>query len=307
MINSQAIAKSAEVFAPVNKERFFKNILLATDFSPASEQALEYAASFARRYGSTIYLTHIISVDGYPMVSPELAASSLQKMHAKANEGFRELLKSGRLLALPYQALIQEGNLWPAIEETIHKYEIDLLIAATHGVGTVRKVLLGSGAEEIFRKARVPVLTVGPSAGKEPPYELEFRNILFASDFGRSAEREAEYAFSLAQEHHSRLRLVHVFQHPEAYGENVLAMEKESCRNRLRELVPGGTELHCKVDFEVAVGEPVEQILRIAGETKADLIVMGAKARTSLAGNFPHTKAYRVASGAPCPVLTVRS
>jgi len=307
MINAQAIAKGPETPIPIDKERFFKNILLATDFSPASEQALEYAASLARRYGSTIYLTHIISLDGYPMMSPDLAASSLQKMHADADEGFRKLLKSGRLMALPYQALIQEGNLWPAIEESVQKYEIDLLVVGTHGIGAVRKLLLGSGAEEIFRKAKVPVLTVGPSAGREPQYELEFKNILFATDFGKSAEVEAEYAFSLAQEHHSRLRLVHVFQHPEAYGEDVLAIEKEGCRNQLRELVPRGTELHCKVDFEVALGEPVEQILRIAQETKADLIIMGAKARASLAGNVPHTKAYSVVSGAPCPVLTVRS
>jgi nucleotide-binding universal stress UspA family protein len=216
MINAQATAKSVETRIPINQERFFKNILLATDFSPASDQALEYAASLARRYGSTIYLTHIITLDGYPMMSPELAASSLQKMHAEAEEGFRELLKSGRLMALPYQAVIQEGNLWPAIEEAIKKYEIDLLVVGTHGIGAVRKILIGSGAEEVFRKARVPVLTVGPSTGKEPQYELEFKNILFATDFGKSAECEAEYAFSLAQEHHSRLRLVHVFQHPEA-------------------------------------------------------------------------------------------
>jgi len=186
MINAQAIEKGAEAPLPINKEHFFKNILLATDFSPASEQALEYAASLARRYGSTIYLTHIISLDGYPMMAPELAASSLQKMHVEADEGFRELLKSGRLMALPYQAVIQEGNLWPAIEESIQKYDIDLLVVGTHGIGALRKILLGSGAEEIFRKARVPVLTVGPSAGKEPPYELEFKNILFATSLEKA-------------------------------------------------------------------------------------------------------------------------
>ena len=306
MITAHGIAESAEVripMNPMNKEHFFKNILLATDFSPASDQALEYAASLARRYGSTIYLTHIIAMDGYPMVSPELAASWFQKMHAEAEKGFRELIKSGRLMALPYQALIQEGNLWPAIEESIKKFDIDILVVGTHGIGAVRKVLIGSGAEEIFRKAKVPVLTVGPSTVKEPQYELEFKNILLATDFGKGAERETEYAFSLAQEHHSRLRLVHVFQYPEAYDQEVL----EGCRSQLRELVPRGTELHCKVDFEVAVGEPVKQILRIAEETKADLIVMGAKGRKSLAGNVPRTKAYRVVSGARCPVLTVRS
>jgi len=307
MIKVHEIAEGAETRIPANKQHFFKNILLATDFSSASGRALEYAASLARRYGSTIYLTHIISMDGYPLMAPDFAATSLQKMHAEAEQGFRELLKSGLLIALPYKAVIQEGILWPAIEELIKKHEIDLLVVGTHGAGAVRKVLIGSGAEEIFRKAEVPVLTVGPSTPIEPPYEMEFKNILFATDFGKSAKREAEYALSLAQEHCSRLRLVHVFPHPEAYGESVLALEKQNNMAQLRELVPAGTELHCKVDFEVAVGEPVEQILRIAKETKADLIVMGAKARKNLAGNVPHTKAYRVVCGAQCPILTVRS
>ena len=307
MNNIHEISTGAEAPVLTDKQSFFNNILLATDFSPASDRALDYAASLARRYCSAIYLTHIITLDGYPMVSPEFAASSLERRHAEAANKFRKLLKSGRLFALPYKAIIQEGNLWAAIEELIKKYHIDLLVVGTHGVGAVRKVLIGSGAEEIFRKARVPVLTVGPSTGKEPMYELEFKNILFATDFGRSAEREAEYAFSLAQEHRSRLRLVHVFPHPEAYGADVLASEKENCMAKLRELMPGGTDLHCKQDFEVAVGEPVEQILRIATEINADLIVMGAKKRDTLAGNVPHTKAYRVVCGARCPVLTVRS
>lgn len=307
MIKVHEIAEGAETRIPANKQHFFKNILLATDFSPASERALEFAASLARRYGSTIYLTHIITLDGYPLMAPEFAASSLQKMHAEAEQGFREILKSGLLIELPYQALIQEGNLWPSIEKLIEKYDIDLLVVGTHGAGAVRKVVFGSGAEEIFRKARVPVLTVGPSATKEPLYELEFKNILFATDFGKSAEREAQYALSLAQEHCSRLRFAHVFPHPEAYGESVLALEKQSSMAQLRELVPAETELHCKLDFQVPVGEPVEQILRIAKEAKVDLIVMGAKARKSLAGNVPHTKAYRVVCGAQCPVLTVRS
>lgn len=307
MIKVQQVAEGAATRIPANNQHFFKNILLATDFSPASSRALEYAASLARRYGSTIYLTHIISLDSYPLMAPEFAASSLQKMQVEAQENFREVLKSGLLIALPYKAVIQEGNLWPSLEELIKKYEIDLLVVGTHGAGAVRKILIGSGAEEIFRKAKVPVLTVGPSTAIDPQYEVEFKNILFATDFGKSAEREAEYAVSLAQEHCSKLRLVHVFPHPEAYGESVLALEKQNSMAQLEELVPAENDLHCKLDFEVPVGEPVEQILRIAQETKADLIVMGAKARKSLAGNVPHTKAYRVVCEAKCPVLTVRS
>jgi nucleotide-binding universal stress UspA family protein len=289
-----------------DQPHFFNNILVATDFSPVSNLAVEFAASLARRYGSVLYLTHNIILDGY-RISTEPVASSLQKMHVETKKNFRRLVNSGRLFDLSYKAVILEGNLWPTIEDMIRNYEIDLLVVGTHGRGGVRKVLIGSTAEEIFRKARVPVLTVGPSTGQKRPYDLEFKDILFATDFGRGAEREAQLAFSLAQEHCSKLRLVHALPHPEAYGEDALAWEKENTLARLRELVPSGTKLYCELDFEVAVGDPVEQILRIALETRADLIVMGAKERGFLAGNVPQTKAYRVVCGAHCPVLTVRS
>jgi len=307
MVTAQHFTQTGEKGIATNRKRLFNNILFATDFSPASKRALEYAASLARRYGSALYLTHVITVDSYPLASPEYAVSSLQNMHDRARLGFRDLLKSGELIELPYKVLVQEGSFWPSVEEAIESYKIDLLVVGTHGAGAVEKVLIGSGAEEIFRKAKVPVLTVGPSITKEPLYEIEFKNILFATDFGTSAEREAEYAVSLAEKHCSRLRLVHVIPHPEAYGKDVLAGKRETNMVQLRELVPSETDLHYKLDFEVAVGEPVKQILRIAEETKADLIIVGAKGRSSLAGNVPRTKAYRVVCGARCPVLTVRS
>ena len=305
MINATATATTVQT--PSTKGLFFKNILVATDFAPASDQAIEYAASLARRYGSAIYVTHVITLDGYPLISPEYAAMSLKKKHADAQTQFRQILKSGTLTGIPFKTVATEGNLWPTIEESIKIFDIDLVIVATHGARAVEKMLIGSGAEEIFRKAKVPVFTVGPVTSKEPWYEMEFKNILFATDFGKSAEREAEYAFSLAQEHRSRLTLLHVFPHPEAYGKEALIEMEHNFYAQLRELVPVATEMHCKVEVRVVFGEPTKQILRIAKETKAELIVMGAKARKSLAGNVPHTKAYRVVCEAHCPVLTIRS
>ena len=153
------------------------------------------------------------------------------------------------------------------------------MIVGTHAAGPVEKMLLGSGAEEIFRKAKVPVLTIGPVAPKEPWFEIEFKNILFATDFGKGAEREATYAFSLAQEHRSRLTLLHVFPHPEAYGKETLIEMEHNFYTQLRELVPADAEMRCKVEVRVVFGDPAGQILRIAKDTNAELIVMGAKAR----------------------------
>jgi nucleotide-binding universal stress UspA family protein len=308
MIEAREIAESAPTPLPTTIESFFKNILFATDFSPASDQALDYAASLARRFGSKLYLTHIITLDAFPLMSPEFAVRSLKELRAAAEQTMEKLQQSERLNGVPSQVVIHGGELWSALEEVVRLYDIDLLVCGTRGAGAVRKVLIGSGAEEIFRKAKVPVLTVGPSTDKDPFYELEFKNILFATDFGKGAKREAQYAFELAQEHRSRLKFLHVIPHREAYGEHVLAEMIKGSEAHLRSLVPSATELHCKLDFEVAVGKPaVDQILKTAQETNANLIVMGAKARGGHAGNVPYTKAYRVASAAHCPVLTVRS
>jgi nucleotide-binding universal stress UspA family protein len=201
----------------------------------------------------------------------------------------------------------KEGNLWPTIEESIKTFDIDLVIVGTHGAAAVEKMLIGSGAEEIFRKAKVPVLTIGPVTPREPWYEMEFKNILFATDFGKSVEREAQYAFSLAREHRSRLTLLHVFAHPQAFSKEAIIEMEHNFYAQLRELVPVATGMHCKVEVRVVFGDPTEQILRIAEETNAELIVMGAKARKTLAGNVPHTKAYRIVCEAHCPVLTIRS
>jgi nucleotide-binding universal stress UspA family protein len=157
MTTATAIATAVPQI-PSAKGLFFKNILLATDFSPAADQAVEYAASLARRYGSAIYLTHVVTLDGYPLISPEYAAMSLDKKRAAVQTQFREMLKTGELAGIPFKTVAKEGNLWPTIEESINMFDIDLVIVGTHGAGAVEKVLLGSGAEEIFRKANVPVL-----------------------------------------------------------------------------------------------------------------------------------------------------
>ena len=74
----------------------------------------------------------------------------------------------------------------------------------------------------------------------------------------------------------------------------------------MKQLMPPGSENWCKPEFRATFGAAVEEILIAASESKADLIVMGAKARKSLAGHAPLTIAYNVVTKSTCPVLTVR-
>jgi hypothetical protein len=88
-------------------------------------------------------------------------------------------------------------------QSTLGEYEIDLMILGTHGRTGAMKLLLGSVAEEIFRRASVPVLTIGPSVRKGFHSGGQFRRVLLATDFTREAQTAAPYAISMAQENKS--------------------------------------------------------------------------------------------------------
>jgi nucleotide-binding universal stress UspA family protein len=279
--------------ALANKMIQLARILVAIDFSPVSMRALDYAESLARRYDSHVYLAHVISMEAYPLAAPEVSVGLANTQRQKAENKIQEMLFAGRLRDLPYEVLIKEGALWPTLDRIILKNEIDLVVVGTHGMGAVHKLVIGSGAEQIFRQSTRPVLTV--------------KHILFATDFGLGAEREAAYAFSLGQEHEATVTLLHVLRHLEDHSESGIALKRAAIRHRLQDLVPSGGDDWCQTQLRTAIGDPAEEILRTAEDTQADLIVMGAKARAGFAGHVPGTKAYKIVSQAHCPVLTIRS
>ena len=282
------------------------NILVTTDFSPESDRALDYAISLARRYDARIYMAHVITPDPFFYAEPALATSTYEKVRQAAELGIANILVSGKLRGIPHEVLLEEGTVWPILQDLIKKHEIDLVVTGTHGRGKVQKLLIGSVAEEIFRQADCAVLTVGPQARPASGLEVEYKNILFATDFGPGAKKATAYAFSLAQEHAAQLLMLHVIQEPAAFSEESVRRQKEVIIGRMRQLIPAGAEFWCKTELRVCFGEAAEEILTHAREYNAGLIVMGTKKRSNLAGHAPVTIAYNVVTKAICPVLTVR-
>src|SRR5271157_2606066 len=288
------------------KRVLLTKILVTTDFSEVSDRALDYAVALARRYDARIYLAHVITPDPFQFAEPQLAQATYEKVRQAAEEGITDILISGKLRGVPHEVLMEEGNVWPTLDNLITEHEIDLVVVGTHGRGKVQKILIGSVAEEIFRQADCAVLTVGPAVKGAMPKEIELKSILFATDFGPGAEKAAAHAFSLAQEHGARLSLLHVIESSAAYTEESVARQREINIARMKQLMPAGSENWCKPEFRVTFGAAVEEILLATRESHVDLIVMGAKPRKSLAGHVPLTIAYNVVTKALCPVLTVR-
>jgi len=277
---------------------------ISTDFSPVSETALLFAESIARRYGSKLTVAHIISPLETRMVPPEGWGACQQALDEAASQQMNYL---ERRLRGPHEVVIQHGLVGDVISELIKATHADLLVMGTHGRSGLGRLVMGSVAEEVFRQAPCPVLTIGPKASPRAPHEAEFKEIIFATDLNPQS-LAAPYALSLAQECQARLTLVHIVPPdagPEAYSEYSI----EAWTRDLRSLVPADAELWCRPECEVRFGVPADGILDVAAEKHADLIVLGARSAARHLGAATHAAAataHSVISSATCPVLTVR-
>jgi nucleotide-binding universal stress UspA family protein len=180
---------------------------------------------------------------------------------------------------------------------------------ATHGREGLGRFILGSVAEDVFRQVPCPVLTVGPKVTAQVIGGPEFRQILFATNFGPESLAAVRYAVSLAQEFGTGLTLLNVMDEkdfePPADPQVVL----QNRMDRLHKVIPSDAEPWREPDFVVEFGKASEQILNVAQERNADLIVLGAKfaAHGGAATHVASATAHTVVSHATCPVLTVRA
>ncbi len=282
-----------------------KRILFLTDFSHVSDAALDYALAVARAYESHLYVAHI--VEPLYVEGPQAAMRANELLRTSAEEDMGELLISARLRGVPHDVILEEGPLWDAIERLIQQHGIDLVVLGTHGRTGAKKLVLGSVAEEIYRKAVSPVLAVGPMVRGRVAQEARFRQILFGTDLRPTSERAAAYALSLAEQHCARLTLLHVEEYPCSKAPMPLLDLKRQEMERMKSLIPAEVRLAIEPQFAVAFGEPSDEIVGVARAEGADLIILGLRGSARLSGHLPATTAYRVVCSAPCPVLTVHS
>ena len=295
-----------------------KNILFSTDFSPTSEAALPYAVAIARRFGSTLHIVHVLSEANLLMMSGGVDYVSMgtiyEDAHAEAKEHIEKI--SEGIEGVPHRSYVRHGLIWKNLAGIIAENEIDLVVVGTHGRTGLGKLVLGSVAEDILRHAPCPVLTVGPkvsgraklpelSSHDVAPLELELRQMLFATNFGRNAALAARDAVSLAEEFRARMTLIHVIEDYTRLGRHPGPIEDNL--NRLRELIPRNSQLQYIPETLIEFGNASERILKAASERDVDMIILGARSSSEVGGtHLPWSVAHHVIAQAHCPVLTIR-
>jgi len=281
-----------------------KNILFATDFSPAADAAAPIAIQIAQRYGAKIFGVHVNPFDNYTAAAPEAWASMTEARERENQEDAQRL--TDQLKDANHEVLIGEGNVWEVISQESKDKDIDLIVVGTRGRTGLGKNVLGSVAEEILRKATCPVLTVGPRINLWSEEYAKMQEILYATDLSTDKPAAAPYAISLAQENQAHLVLLHVIE-PSKAGELVDPPEVADWKERtLQKLVPEQAGLWCEPTFIVEEGPAAEKILDVAKRRHTALIVLGAKPAGWLSTHFNVGIIHKIVSEATCPVLTIR-
>ena len=290
-----------------------KRILCPIDFSESSHHALAHAAALARWYEAQLTVLHVSEVFMVPAVLPGNPAPVIGPYISRDAivSGLEEFTSPLKESGVPFELDIEEGTVAHTIVDAAARRKADLLVMGTHGRGGVEHVVLGSVTEKVLRKAPCPLLVVPPATGGAAP-KVHLERILCPVDFGPSALKALNYALSLAQEAAATLTLLHVLE--PVPGETAgtpdmreYLQEREArVREELRAAVPAEARDWCTPVEVIGSGKPYKEILRVAHETAANLIVMGVAGRGAIDRLFFGSTTNHVVRRAECPVLTLR-
>jgi nucleotide-binding universal stress UspA family protein len=287
-------------------------ILCPIDFSEYSEHALDFAVRMAAWYGSTVHVVHVM-----PLLPPSTVSALGEASRQLANDHLA--LAVGRCArgAVPMEKeLLESGDVAGRILDRADAIDADLIVTGSHGRTGLTRAVLGSVVESLLHRSRRPMLVVPSHLAKSRVARpVNFSRIVCAVDFSVASLSAAAYALSIAEEAEAQLTLLNVIEKPPELDHSPLepdfdierfhAEAEARQRTKLQALIPDHAEDYCTVRTAVVEGSASRQVLRLAAEQNADLIVLGVHGRNAVDLAIFGSNSKDVVVKAQCPVLVI--
>ncbi|MFB6273482.1 MAG: universal stress protein [Salinibacter sp.] len=292
-------------------------ILFPTDFSSVAEDAFAHAAHLALQYGATITVFNVVTPDDGEEANP---MSFLPVMPTE-----EDMVENTPPQRMEVQTVTQERGTVPvvytqtdsdspetAIVDHASDQEVDLVVMGTHGRQGMDRLLSGSVAEEVVRRAPCPVFTLLAPGDEHPDTPID--RVLVPVDLSEQSRLVLDHAVGLATAYGAPIDLLHVVEEaafPSAYGLDPLTPAQPDVQERAREaldtLAAEVEEFDEPINAHVLAGYAARDIVDFAEEHAADLVVMATHGRTGLQRFLIGSVTEKVVRSAPCPVFTVKS
>ncbi len=293
---------------PVIGERVsvsINKILLATDFSSASEKAASYARALARHFSSTVEIAHVFDPSVVTSYEEAIIGLPVNERRRISNENLERLRDDFSASGIDARTISPEGHRpYASLLKAAEEHEVELIVAGTQSKSGLERLILGSTAEQLIRSAKSPVLTVGPNAKDPGDAPLVFQTIIYATDFSSEAAKAAVYALSFAQDSGAHLYFCYVLglQAATSWRREVL---DGAFQTALKRMIPESSYDWCNPECVVEHGDAAQAILELAERVRADLIVLGARKASFWMTHVERGLTPDLLALATCPVMTV--
>lgn len=279
-------------------------ILFASEI-PANDKAFSFALAQAEEFGADLILFH--AYDTLVVATSEASGIRYYDYAAAARherEQLAPLAERARDAGVACEVVVRPGLAADEILAYSCERQIDRILMGTHSPGPIGKLLVGSVAEAVLRRATVPVCIVGPETVDGKYRNFATRTILCAVSLQEASAVAATFAAELAQQHHGRLILQHVIR-PQDRSQTMAGQSLDEVEAQIIALVPEKLQSQIELQTVVVPGDPTEELLYQSRAQQADLIVLGAQGASAFAAATRHGVVYKVLAHAQCPVMTL--
>jgi nucleotide-binding universal stress UspA family protein len=278
-------------------------IVVATDLTD-TEYLLPHAIAQARASAASLILVHaVLPHESMPVETGAVPYYDPLRMDRDARLLLDGLVREVRAQGVECVAAVRHGFVPDVIAEIVKNSGAGRLILGTHGRRGLKKFVLGSVARQLLETVDIPVCTVGPRAHRKTTDNPA--TILHPVSLAGMHETSAALSISLADQFGAQVILLHVIMPSPSVAKDPGASVAKATEE-LEKLIPEKARARIRVEVKIALGNVVQEILSVAQETQAGLIVLGvhAPAHSWLPGTEP--AAYKILVSAPCPVISLR-
>lgn len=282
-------------------------ILVPLDGSPLAEHALPYAEHLAKVTSARLILCRALSAT---KLQPTEIVGAVDEAHAYMQVVADQLTSRGRMV----DTTIPWGEPADEILDQVRSVRADLVVMATHGRSGLGRWLYGSVADEVLRRASVPILLVPP--GSDEPWSVDRApRMLVPLDGSQLSEAVLGPARACATQLGAEIVLVQVipFKPYSSFGDSsgyVFAFDPEAdlaeAERYLSEVADRLRSTAKQVRVRAQLGEPSVTIAQIAADEKANLIMMATHGRSGLARLVLGSVATGTLRRTNIPLLLVR-
>lgn len=272
-----------------------KRILIPTDFSKYSEEALKVAAQIAKKHNSEIILLHMLELphNTSDIMGGGYTIPEIMLYKDKAISSLEKLMDSKYLKGLNVSEAIEFKKVPEGVLDASEKNNVDLIVMGSHGTSGFDELLIGSNAEKVVRFSKTPVLVV-----KKETTEFKARNFVFASDFSKETKEPFKKALEFAKIFDSNLFLV-IISTPNSF-KTTYAAEK-IMHDFVADYDIENYSSHIYNDTNIENG-----IVNFANSVDADLIGLCTHGRTGLAHFFNGSIGENLVNHAIKPIITFK-